>query len=99
MYLGTCILVETEIYRLSSYSDLNFYLNIHTFHRYLDENTHLSSKWGYFKNEKLPKIENTYCAELINGWLWKPLLNVFQTICFQKQREVKLLWETKHYSI
>lgn len=39
--MDTNIFAETEIYRLSSYSDLIFYLNIYKFQKYLNEKIYI----------------------------------------------------------
>jgi len=49
--------------------------------------------------KKSPRVEQKYYAELIKGWLWIPVVIVFQNIYFHKQRELRHLWENKYYSI
>lgn len=88
-----CILVETEIYWLSLSSDLNLHFSTYSVQGYLDGEM-------YLRFTTLKKPENNYCAELINGWLWMPVLIVFQIIHLHKQRrELRHLWENKYYNI
>lgn len=86
-------------------SDLNLNFSTYSVQGYLGGEIHILEvhhpKEGCLKKTKqTPTVEHNYCTELINKWLWIPILIIFPTIHLDKQRrELSYLWENNYYSI